>query len=182
MVLASVSPRPLSPCNTSTTSGPPTPTESTLSVASNDDNNRPLQTINSSIPWPGSCYMIRASGSASVITLIDGRVTLKAPGGWGSIYWECVENHGWLGFRAPASGQFLGHNMEGKLVCGANRQAGWENFCVRAKPEGGFVLFLTHWEKLWVVGADEGGEGEKQLMKVSGGVDEGIVWDFVKVS
>ncbi|KAF1961490.1 hypothetical protein CC80DRAFT_402373 [Byssothecium circinans] len=180
----------MSPSNDSFTSALSSPSPH-LSTSDDDTSSpsprasTPIQTITSCIPWPGSCYIIRSSGSASVITLKDGQISLSPPGGRGSIYWDCVERNGWLGFRAPASGLFLGHDMGGRLCCGAKKHQSWENFCARARPEGGFVLMMAHWEKLWPVGvkdgvAGDGGEGSA-LVKINGGVEEGIVWDFVRV-
>ncbi|KFY29347.1 hypothetical protein V493_02396 [Pseudogymnoascus sp. VKM F-4281 (FW-2241)] len=66
------------------------------------------ETSFSSIPWPGSTFIIRSVSSGRVITLLNGDVELSAPGGRGSIHWACVETNGWLGFQNLASGEFLG--------------------------------------------------------------------------
>lgn len=79
-----------------------------------------------------------------MITLLDGQIMLTQADGRGSIYWECVETKGWLGFRNIVSGGFLGHDIEGTLRCSAEQHQGWEYFCARARPEGGFVLLMTH--------------------------------------
>ncbi|KAF2105950.1 hypothetical protein BDV96DRAFT_675917 [Lophiotrema nucula] len=44
----------------------------------------------STVPWPGSTFIIRAlsSGAEKVLTLLDGNVVLAPPGGRGSIHWE----------------------------------------------------------------------------------------------
>jgi hypothetical protein len=175
MGLQEVSPQPIAE---STTSGRSTPTESITSSIS--DTADIVQTISSAVPWPGSSFIIRAAGSASVLTLRDGQVVLGSPGGRGDIYWECVERNGWLGFRAPASGLYLGHDMLGRLCCGAKKHQAWENFCARLRPEGGYVLLMSHWEKLWPLGVKEV-DGGKVLEKVQSSVNDGAVWDFVKV-
>ncbi len=134
----------------------------------------------SSVPWPGSTFIIRCVSSGHVITLLDGQIVLTQPGGRGSIHWECVETKGWLGFRNPVSGRFLGHDAKGRLCCAVGRHQGWENFSARMRPEGGYVLLMTHFERLWHVGivVDQGVE---KLAKISDGGSDGIVWEFIKV-
>ena len=129
------------------------------------------------VPWPGSTYIIRSVSCGKVITLVDGHVALTQPGSSGSIYWVCVETKGWLGFRNAVSGKFLGHDIRGRLCCTAEQQKGWENFCCRTRPEGGCVLLMTHWERLWHVGLTP----ERGLAKVGDGASDGITWEFVKV-
>ena len=131
-----------------------------------------------SIPWPGSTFMIRSAFSGHVITLQGGQVILAQPDSVGNSRWKCVENHGWLGFRDPGSGRFLGHDRKGKLQCVAERHYGWEHFCVRHRPEGGYVLFMRHWDELWHVRLLEE-QGVQKLTKIGDG--EGVVWEFVKV-
>jgi hypothetical protein len=48
------------------------------------------------------------------------------------------------------------------------------------RPEGGYVLLMTHWERLWHVGS-EVEQGVEKLAKVGDGGSGGIVWEFVKV-
>ncbi|KAI9778546.1 MAG: hypothetical protein M1816_004022 [Peltula sp. TS41687] len=114
----------------------------------------------SSVPWPGSTFIIRCVSSGHVITLLDGQIVLAPPGGRGSIHWACVETKGWFGFR--------------------NHVSGWENFCVRMRPEGGYVLLMTHFETLWHVGIKVEQEVEK-LAKIEYKGSDGIVWEFVEV-
>lgn len=103
---------------------------------------------------------------------------LAPPGGPGSIRWACVETKGWLGFRDINSGRFLGHDSRGRLQCKAERQQGWENFCVRMTPEGGYLLLMTHFERLWHVGI-EMEQGVQKLAKI--GERNGTIWEFVSV-
>jgi hypothetical protein len=134
----------------------------------------------SSVPWPGSTFIIRSASSGHVITLLDGQIVLAPPGGRGSIHWACVETKGWLGFQNPVSGRFLGHDIKGRLCCSGERHQGWENFCVRMRPEGGYVLLMTHFERLWHVGINLE-QGVEKLAKIGNGGSDGIVWEFVKV-
>jgi len=136
--------------------------------------------MSSSIPWPGSTFILREVSTGQVLTLNDGKVTLTSPGGPGSIHWECVETKGWLGFRNPVSGRFLGHDKDGKLHCSASRHQMWENFCVRLRPDGGYILLLTHFERLWHVGARME-RGVERLAKLGDGASAGLVWEFVKI-
>jgi hypothetical protein len=146
-------------------------------------------TIASSVPWPGDLYILRSTTTGEVLTLLEGNVIMSKPGGHGSIHWVCVEKGGWLGFRNPVSGKFLGHNQEGFLKCHADVQKGWERFCVRNKPTGGYVLYMREFENLWGVGlrdqAVEVKKGEKakqpdqMLAKIEKG--EPMIWEFIKV-
>lgn len=106
---------------------------------------------------------------------------LAPPGGRGSIHWACVENEGrWLGFRNVVTGSFLGHDKKGRLCCIARTQNGWENFCARMRPEGGYVLLMTHYERLWSVGFKVE-QGVEKLAKIENEGPDEIVWEFVKV-
>ena len=131
------------------------------------------------VPWPGSTFIIRSVPSGHVIALLDGQITLTQPGGPGSIHWACVETKGWLGFQNIVSGKFLGHDPKGRLRCSAERHLGWEYFCVRMRPEGGCVLLMTHFERLWHVGI-EVERGVKKLAKIGDGGSGAMVWEFVK--
>ncbi|KAI9652463.1 MAG: hypothetical protein M1829_001647 [Trizodia sp. TS-e1964] len=97
----------------------------------------------SSVPWPGSTFIIRSVG--------------------------------WLGFRNPVSGKFLGHDKKGRLCCIAQRIQGWERFCVRIRPEGGYLLLMTEWDSMWPVGIKEEDVLAKSLNSW------GFVWQFVSV-
>ena len=134
--------------------------------------------IPSSVPWPGSTFMIRSISSGHAITLQGGQILLAKPGSVGNSRWECVENSGWLGFRDPGSGRFLGHDKKGRLYCVAPRHNGWEHFCVRHTPEGGYILFVRHWDGLRQVRLIEE-QGVETLAKTGHG--EGVTWEFLKV-
>jgi len=185
MVLSNASPKPLSDLDDTTADGAATPSETIAADLLDDDDPLHLGKPGSasSTPWPGSTFVIRCASSWRAVTLQDGLVVLtsaSAAGGRGATHWECVESKGWLGFRSPVSGRFLGHNVKGWLCCVAERQQGWENFCVRARPDGGFVLLMTHYERLWRVGVREE-QGVERLAKVGDGSADGMVWEFVKV-
>ena len=132
------------------------------------------------VPWPGSTFIILCITSGRVITLLGGKITLTPPGGRGSIYWECVETGGWLGFRDTVSGMFLGHDANRNLRCSAKLHLPWEYFNVRMKPDGGCVLLMTHFDKLWHVGVKTE-SGVEKLAKIAEGGSGGIAWEFVKV-
>lgn len=155
---------------------PTTPPETIATSHPEDDSHFDPTKPSSSIPWPGSTFILRNPSSGRVLTLLDGQVVLASPGGRGCIYWACVESKGWLGFKNISSGKYLGHNVFGDIICGAGEHQGWENFCVRMNPEGKFVLLLTHWEKLWFVTA-----GTDALWKCPERGDA-VIWEFVKVS
>ncbi|KAL8786511.1 MAG: hypothetical protein Q9213_002738 [Squamulea squamosa] len=134
-----------------------------------------------SVPWPGSTFIIRSVLSGHVLTLLDGQIVLTQPGGRGSIHWACVETTGWLGFLNVVSGKFLGHDAKGILCCSAERHRWWEFFCPRMRPDGGYVLLMTHYERLWHVGI-KAEQGVEKLAKIEdGGSDRIVLWEFAKV-
>ena len=132
------------------------------------------------VPWPGSTYIIRSVSSGHMITLLEGNVVLTQPGGRGAIQWKCVETKGWLGFQNTVSGKFLGHGRFDDLICKANHHMLWEWFSTRMKPDGGCILLMTHFERLWHVGIKQEHGGEK-LAKIGDGGSGGILWEFIEV-
>lgn len=183
MVLGHVEPKPISDSEASSVCSLETPAE-TVAADMLLDELDPLggaSASSSSVPWPGSTFIIRDTSSGQVLTLLDGQIVLTRPGGGrGSIHWACVESKGWLGFQNPVSASYLGYNKFGMLCCTATRHQEWENFCVRAKPNGGYVLLMTHWEKLLQVGVKPE-RGVERLAKVDNSDSDGTVWEFVKV-
>ena len=177
MVLNQVSPKPIDNSTVWTASTPP----ESVAVDLLEDPS-PAYTSKpspSSVPWPGSTFIISSVPSGQAITLLDGKIMLAPLGGRGSILWECVENGGWLAFRNVASGRFLGHNGKGRLCCSAERHDRWEHFCVRMRPEGGYVLLSTNWGELWPVGIKVE-QGVEVLVKIKNGSSEGGIWEFIK--
>src|ERR1700712_4541908 len=100
-----------------------TPPETVTSEVINDkdylDN---VKSNSSSVPWSGHIYIIRSAITGQVLTLLEGNLVMAKPGGRGSIHWACVEKNGWLGFRNPVSGKFLGHDQVGNLRCIVDQQ------------------------------------------------------------
>ncbi|KAJ9603419.1 hypothetical protein H2200_012197 [Cladophialophora chaetospira] len=183
MVLNEVPPKPMTEPDNSTVHTARTPPETVLDdfFDTADPLSDPVP-ITSSVPWPGSTFIIRAASSGQVLTVLDGRVSLAPIGGPGSIHWACVETKGWLGFRNVVSGRMLGHDgQKGRLRCSEEKHREWENFAVRLRPQGGYLLQMTHFERLWVVGRKVDQGGREVLAKMEGGKEGEIVWEFVKV-
>ncbi|KAL9094796.1 MAG: hypothetical protein Q9163_006539 [Psora crenata] len=181
MVLNQVDPKPSPDRDNSTAYTAITPPETVAADLPDDDD--PLGGAERSsflVPCPNSTFIIRSVSSGDVIMLLDGQIVLTQPGVRGSTHWACVETKGWLGFRNIVSGKFLGHDAKGRLHCSAERHQGWEYFCVRMRPEGGCVLLMTHYERLWHVGIKVE-QGVEKLAKIGDGGSDGIVWEFVKV-
>ncbi|KAJ9606817.1 hypothetical protein H2200_008827 [Cladophialophora chaetospira] len=111
-------------------------------------------TLSSSVPWPNSTYIIRCATTGDVLTFYNGQLSLSPLGGRGAIHWACIDTKGWLGFRNLVTGRYLGYDghKHGKLRCSTEKHPLWERFCVRLRPNGGYVLLVTHYEKLWPVG------------------------------
>lgn len=183
MGLTSLDPRPVSEIDTSSTVDmAATPPDTLIADLDDEDPLHDTKPISTSVPWPGNTYIIRSVATWHVITLLDGQIVLAPPtSSRGSTHWRCVETKGWLGFRNPISSKFLGHDARGRLICNADRQQGWENFAIRPKPEGGFVLLLQHFERLWHVGSKVE-SGMERLAKIADGAADGIVWEFVRIS
>ena len=183
MVLNQVEPEPILNTDTddSTIYTATTPLETIAADLLDDhDSSGGAEPGSSSVPWPGSTFIIRSVSSGHVLTLLDGQVVLTQPGGPGSVHWACVETKGWFGFRNPVSGKFLGHNRSGGLCCSADQHQEWEKLCVRARPDGGYVLLMTHRERLQHVGIKLE-QGVEKLVKVEDGRSDGVVWEFAKV-
>lgn len=51
---------------------------------------------------------------------------------------------------------------------------------MRMKPDGGYVLLMTHHDRLWNVGVKMQ-KGVEKLAKVGEKESDGITWEFVKV-
>jgi hypothetical protein len=179
MVLNRLDPKPISEPDNSTVYTSATTPESVAADLVDDHDHTEDARPSSSVPWPDSTFIIRSVSSGHVITLYGGQVMLAPPSGRGSIHWKCVETKGWLGFRDSASNRFLGHDMSGRLRCSAEQHNGWENFCVRMTPAGGYVLLMTHFERLWHVGIMVE-QGVGKLAKI-GDKRSAIIWEFVKV-
>lgn len=185
MSLLNISPRPLSELDNPTIDAmAATPPE----TITNDflDTEDPLgasASSSTSVPWPGSTFILRCTNSGRLLTLLDGKIILAKPGSPGSFHWECMEYKGWLAFRSRISGRFLGHNKNGRLVCTSDKQQSWENFTVRPTPQGSYLLFMTHHERLWRVGLRMDGDEEKLFkMKAADALEAQIEWDFIKVA
>jgi hypothetical protein len=136
---------------------------------------------------PGHTYIIRALSSDMVITHSYGQVTLapQSPRRRGSHnlhqQWLVVEIYGWLYLKNVYSGLVLGHDSWGKLRCKVNHYTKWEKFHVQPFDNGGYLLLMTHWDKLVQVGVRSDGYGKMVLAKLQDGRSDGIVWEFVKV-
>lgn len=161
-----------------------TPTHTSFSDYFDETPNPPK--ASDDIPWPGSTYMIRSYHKHHILTLANGTLQLKEQavegGGW---QWKCVEKDGWLGFENTVSGTYLGHDNGGKFRATAPHHEGWEQFCARKCPEGGYLLLNIHWWKLWKM---DTGEFGTLIQTEMGGVPNeptrevgGSLWEFVKV-
>ncbi|KAK0715860.1 hypothetical protein B0H67DRAFT_554297 [Lasiosphaeris hirsuta] len=137
-------------------------------------------------PWPGSAFLILHVASGRALALVHGRPWLVAAAeatsasatlpGDTSWHWGCVEGSGgWLGFRNLASGGYIGHNIKMEMVATAGSHAGWEGFCARRHPDGGYLLLHPHWWSLLQIGVGEDG---CSIVATERG---GALWEFVKV-
>lgn len=166
-----------------------TPSATSESIITDSERaNTPQPPSNSSIPWPGSTYIIRSLSTGKAISFQQGQIVLSQLGGPDAVRWQCVENGGWLGFKDPASAMFLGYDKNEELCCCARTQMEWENFCVRQRPEGGCVMLMSHYNnyfeflfrKLRPVGI-KSSNGLQKLATTPNWQDESTAWEFIKV-
>ncbi|KAI1778458.1 hypothetical protein F4818DRAFT_301706 [Hypoxylon cercidicola] len=94
-------------------------------------------------PYPGNTYAIRDRNSGRLITLVNGMLRLEncvgEQGGW---HWKCEEKQGWLGFRSPVAGWYMGHDCKGNFVACVSHHKPHEYFCARRHPQGGYFLLM----------------------------------------
>lgn len=136
--------------------------------------------LRSSIPSHDSTFIIRATLSENVITLLDGQVILAPVGTRGSIYWTCVETEGWFGIRNCSSNKFLCHGWDGRLKCSAEQNDGWRHFTVTPMPEGGYIMQMLDWWTLRPIVINPEG-GLQKLGRTGNKLSEGVAWEFIKV-
>lgn len=136
-----------------------------------------------SIPWPGRTFIIQSRKTGQVITFLDGEVVMDKAGGLGTFRWRCVEQGGWIGFKDPASAQYLGYHEHAILYCKTPHHRNNEYICPRMRPEGGFVLLVRQDDHLRPLGVFVH-ESEKKIklkVKIMDWSSEEIVWDFIEV-
>ncbi|RYP53432.1 hypothetical protein DL768_001577 [Monosporascus sp. mg162] len=129
------------------------------------------------VPWPGNTFVIRERATGRAITLVDGKLCLKnwyCAGDRGA-HWVCEGKEGWLGFRNPVSGTYIGHSDRGNFCANATKHEPWEYFCAIRHPEGGYLLLKRHGAALWKMDVTADG------CRFYETEDEGTVWEFVKI-
>ncbi|PSN74595.1 hypothetical protein BS50DRAFT_642964 [Corynespora cassiicola Philippines] len=111
-------------------------------------------------PSPGKTYIIKSISNGDVMALVSGNVTLAEMGSPGSAqHWACIKgNDGRFGFRNLATGKLLGQNSKWNLVCSASNLKTWEEFRVKERSEGGYVLLMRHWDIIRPVGKQQNGD------------------------
>ncbi|KAL7957899.1 hypothetical protein V8C34DRAFT_324795 [Trichoderma compactum] len=126
-------------------------------------------------PIPGKSFMIQTRNKPNLILALKyGKlVWLDGPIPSGGHIWRCVEKDGWLGFRNMASGTYLGHNKEGKIVATQKEHQDRERFTERRKENGGYMLSVLQETALLGVAISEDG---KSLVLQKG---EGEALDFI---
>ncbi|RYP72108.1 hypothetical protein DL771_004439 [Monosporascus sp. 5C6A] len=129
------------------------------------------------VPWPGNTFVIRERATGRAITLVDGKLRLKDwdYAGDRGTHWVCERKDGWLGFRNPVSGTYIGHDDRGNFCANAKHHKQWEYFCAMRHPKGGYLLLTRSGDALWKV--DVAKDGSK-FYETAG---EGTVWEFLKL-
>ncbi|OTB00354.1 hypothetical protein M426DRAFT_15594 [Hypoxylon sp. CI-4A] len=62
----------------------------------------------------------------------------------GGYHWRWEDTNGWLGFRSPVGGMYIGHDNYGKFIAQALNHSTWEYFTTRPHPDGGLLLLTKH--------------------------------------
>ncbi|KAK4082379.1 uncharacterized protein Triagg1_2191 [Trichoderma aggressivum f. europaeum] len=127
-------------------------------------------------PIPGKSFMIQTRNKPNLILALKyGKlVWLETPIPSGGHIWRCVEKDGWLGFRNMASGTYLGHNKEGKIVATQKEHKEQQRFTERRRENGGYMLSVLQEAALLGVAFSE--DGKKSLVLQKG---EGEALDFI---
>ncbi|KAI1758933.1 hypothetical protein GGR53DRAFT_524277 [Hypoxylon sp. FL1150] len=163
--------------------GPPTPgTHTTIADSSTErfklSSPQGVEQMETS-PWPGDTYAIRDRKSGRYITLVNGKLRLVSctgeQGGW---FWQCEEKQGWLGFRSPVAGWYIGHDTLGSFVARVTHHQACEYFCARRHPEGGYYLLMRQDTTGDILCKMAIGDDGSTLVMSRG---EGTLWDFEKV-
>jgi len=137
-----------------------------------------LESTISSFPEPDSTFIIKSTSSGLAIAVSEGKVVQAPPGGK-ECHWVCIQTDGWLGFRNPVSGKFLGRNDDWHMACVATAHERHEWFHVRSRQEG-HVLMQIHKEMLRPVGFTGAGE-TKTLAMMENWASKEIHWEFIRV-
>ncbi len=53
-----------------------------------------------------------------------------------------TEKDGWMVSRDVASYMYLGCDDDGDIRCAATQHQAWEYFCIRHRPDGGYLLLM----------------------------------------
>ncbi|RYP56255.1 hypothetical protein DL771_012042 [Monosporascus sp. 5C6A] len=126
------------------------------------------------VPWPGKSYIIRHKDSGLPITLTDGKVRLGHVNSECkcTARWICDERDGWLGFRNPVSGTYLGTaTSSSKRAIEVVDQG---DICVRKNPDGGYILLVKQRDSLLKVDVNN-----RETLVAS--ERRGAVWVFSEV-
>lgn len=173
-----------------------TPTHTSLTESYTDPEPPPYPAPAAVAPRKGATFIIRDPQSKLVITLKDKNLGLAAgdkentfvncDDGRGS-HWRCIENKDrWLGFKSAVSGEFIGHDNNGKnnneknwrFKAMVKEHREWEFFCVRQHPDGGHELLVKHWGGFRAM--QVGGDNNRELV-VAGEGHGGTAWEFLRV-
>ena len=90
--------------------------------------------------------------------------------------WECRERGGFRGFKNVAEGTFLGHNIWWDFYAKVYHHKGWEDFTLRGREGGLYLIQSLDWWTQRQVSAKEDGSG---LFRQDEG---GTLWEFVKMA
>jgi hypothetical protein len=90
-------------------------------------------------------------------------------------HWTCFEKDGWLGFRNPVSGTYIGHDGGGKFWAKVSHHRNNEYFVAKKHPGCGYEILMLHdlqFRKMHV------GENDCLVEAENGNT----LWEFVPVA
>ncbi|RGP74047.1 dynamin family [Fusarium sporotrichioides] len=162
----------------------PTHTERTPTVSESGDNTTDsIGLTRKSDPHHDGRYIILDASRSRALTCHDGHLRLEAidlniPHRHMSkqAQWECNERRGFRGFKNIAEGTFLGHDIWWDFYAKVYHHKGWEDFTLRRREGGLYLIQSLDWWTQRQVSAKEDGSG---LFRQD---DGGTLWEFVKVA
>jgi len=157
---------------------PSVASDNTTKELDKGDNNQ------SSTPWPGRVFIIRSRANGKVITFLNGKIILEAPGGLGTFRWRCTQNKGWMGFQDPASAMYLGCSQSEWLECVVPHHRDCEYILPQKRPDGGYVILMLKGGELRPLATEskeDKMEEVEQKVKLAKWESEEIAWDFIEV-
>ncbi|KAL4728191.1 hypothetical protein ACLX1H_004932 [Fusarium chlamydosporum] len=161
----------------------PTHTECALTISDLGDNmNHALGLTRKSDPHHDGKYIILDVSRSRALMCHQGNLRLETIDLANSqrhiseqAQWQCSEMRGFRGFKNIAEGTFLGHDIWWDFYAKVYHHKGWEDFTLRRREGGLYVIQSLDWWTQRYVSSKEDGSG---LCRQD---EEGTLWEFIKI-